>query len=66
MKTNDLKTLQRLALIAQGGLHIAGIIFICLALFEYETTWTLPAALGCNSLGLILLAYNLNTKSTTC
>lgn len=39
-----LKSLQAIACI---GFSAAGMIFLCLSLFGYEKTWTLPAALGC-------------------
>lgn len=46
-KVNQLLT------IASVFLGVAGLIFLCLAIFGYEKTWTLPAALGCNALTLL-------------
>ncbi len=45
--------LRKLMAIAFTGLGVAGLIFLCLAIFGYEKTWTLPAALGCNALALL-------------
>lgn len=43
----------KLLMIAFTALGIAGLIFLCLAIFGYEKTWTLPVALGCNALALL-------------
>ena len=42
----------KLLLIANTALGVAGLIFLYLAILDYEKTWTLPAALGCNALAL--------------
>ena len=42
-----------LLMIAFTALGVAGLIFLCLAIFGYEKTWTLPVALGCNALVLL-------------
>lgn len=44
---------RKLLMIASAALGAAGLIFLCLAIFGYEKTWTLPAALGCNALALL-------------
>lgn len=46
-------TLKKLQAIAGIGLSAAGMIFLCLSLFGYEKTWTLPAALGCVALSML-------------
>ncbi len=46
-------TLQKLLRIAGIGLNVAGIIFICLSLLQYQREWTLPAALVCLTLSLL-------------
>ena len=40
-------------MLASIALGVAGLIFLCLAIFGYEKTWTLPVALGCNALALL-------------
>lgn len=49
--------LRKLMAIASTALGIAGLIFLCLAIFGYEKTWTLPAALGCNALALLYWSF---------
>ncbi len=44
---------RKLLMIASTALGIAGLIFLCLAIFGYEKAWTLPVALGCNALALL-------------
>ncbi len=46
-------TWRKLLMIASAALGVAGLIFLCLAIFGYEKAWTLPAALGCNALALL-------------
>ena len=48
--------MKKLLMIASTGLGVAGLIFLCLAIFGYEKTWTLPVALGCNALALLYLS----------
>lgn len=43
----------KLLIVASICLSLAGILFLCLALFGADKTWTLPAALGCISLSLL-------------
>lgn len=45
--------MKKLLIIASTALLIAGLIFLCLAIFGYEKTWTLPVALGCNAMALL-------------
>lgn len=45
--------MKKLLIIASTGLGLAGLIFLCLAIFGYEKTWTLPVALDCNALALL-------------
>ena len=40
-------------MLASIALGVAGLIFLCLAIFGYEKTWMLPVALGCNALALL-------------
>lgn len=49
----DKHVLRKLMAIAFTALGVAGLIFLCLAIFGYEKAWTLPAALGCNTLALL-------------
>lgn len=50
-------------MLASIALGVAGLIFLCLAVFGYEKTWTLPAALGCNALALLYLSiFRLRNK----
>lgn len=49
--------LRKLMAIASTALGIAGLIFLCLAIFGYEKTWTLSAALGCNALALLYWSF---------
>lgn len=49
--------LRKLMTIASTALGIAGLIFLCLAIFGYEKTWTLPSALGCNALALLYQSF---------
>lgn len=49
--------LRKLMAIASTALGIAGLIFLCLAIFGYEKTWTLPLALGCNALALLYWSF---------
>ncbi len=44
---------RKFLMIASTALGLAGLIFLCLAIFGYEKDWTLPVALGCNSLSLL-------------
>lgn len=46
-------TWRKIGMIASIALGLAGLVFLCLAIFGYEKTWTLPAALGCNALALL-------------
>ncbi len=43
-------------MIASTALGVAGLVFLCLAIFGYEKAWTLPVALGCNALSLLYLS----------
>lgn len=43
----------KLLIIASICLSLSGILFLCLALFGTDKTWTLPTALGCISLSLL-------------
>lgn len=47
------ETIHTLMMIAVLGLLAAGCIFLCLTLFDYGKSWTLPAALGCVGLSLL-------------
>lgn len=49
--------LRKLMAIASTALGIAGLIFLCLAIFGYEKIWTLPAALSCNALALLYWSF---------
>lgn len=44
---------RRLLIIASTAIGVAGLVFLCLAVFGYEKAWTLPVALGCNALALL-------------
>lgn len=44
---------RKLFIIASTAIGVAGLIFLCLAIFGYEKAWTLPLALGCNALALL-------------
>ena len=46
-------TWRKLLMVASTALGAAGLIFLCLAIFGYEKTWTLPTALGYNALALL-------------
>lgn len=49
-------SLSKLLMIASTALGVAGLVFLCLAIFGYEKAWTLPVALGCNALSLLYLS----------
>lgn len=44
---------QKLMMIATMGLSAAGIIFICLSIFNYERTWTSAIAVVCVMLSML-------------
>lgn len=53
----------KLLMIASTALGVAGLIFLCLAIFGYEKAWTLPVALCCNALALLYLSiFRLKNK----